>query len=489
MGFTEEAANAIKSGQKTDATTLLRSEYTSIQDLLGHIETYTSIAQAPALREPLIDVLNGQSILVGKNLYSRNQEAPIGVIEKATRYESVVEITLKDAPSEHPPIRISTTAKADFSITHNGIETPLNEIQISIYKPRNPFLWGWCLVNAKLTTQQYLKSHLESDEKRFNEVTCLKLLMIMVNVMIDDMADQIQNKSLLNALTTYINKTLSRVQTEDMRTVLNTEKEALLDTLSVQAYKETFKDYLSFTTTLWQQTLETAQKLIPVHFLSFVTDLQQDYMGITQAMQSSIQMCAPSQNEDTQETATPWLFLEQNAEDLFQLERTLADNMNMMGFESVDAWVYAEDRLENKTAISEFMAKRTTYKQIFLPHLQFMAQTANHLSTGFRELADNDVSNALFLILANTGLEHTFDLDQLRLSPPLVQHKITERITRDLTTRHTYGELAFHWFTACKAIDVLSTENEPLAKDMHLAANLQNIKAFTVSYLKCIGKL
>lgn len=116
-------------------------------------------------------------------------------------------------------------------------------------------------------------------------------------------------------------------------------------------------------------------------------------------------------------------------------------------------------------------------------------QTTNHLSTGVRELADNDVSNALFLTLANTQAGSRFDLDQLRLAPPLVQHIITERITQDLSTQHTYGEVVSHWFTACTAIDQLRAANEELATIMHLDTNLKNIKTFTISYLKFIGKL
>ncbi len=485
MGFSVSQADEIKTTQLTDIGILLKSTDPSIVQLREHIHAYNAIAQAAKLREPLISVLKGQSILAGKQLYRQGEDAPIGTIEKAVRQESVIAITLKNEPK----IPIPTTYPNDFPITINGASIPLHDIRISIYKPREEFLWDWCLVNAKLTTQAALKECLESDALAFNKVTYLKLLMIMVNVMIDDMADQIQNEALLNALTTYINDTLTHLdaanlddtkQSEDAITrILAAEKQILLTSRSVREYSGTFDDYLSFTADIWQQAIETARKSLPKSFKQLITNWKEDYSGITHAMTESLRICSYDALS----------FLEQNEASLFRMELSLANNMNMMGFESVDAWFYAEKYLRDETDISSFMVKRNQYKAIFLPHLQFMAQTANHLSTGVRELDDNDVSNALFLTLANTQAGSRFDLDQLRLTPPLVQHIITERITQDLSTQHTYGEVVSHWFTACTAIDQLRAANAELATTMHLDTNLQNIKTFTISYLKFIGKL
>jgi len=488
MGFSVTEADEIKTKQETDIS-LLDPTDESIAKLRGHIKTYNAIAQAPKLREPLISVLNGQSILVGKRLYRQDQATPIGVIKKAVRHEDIIHITLKDKDKNEPDITIPTTYSEDFPITINEASIPLNNIHISIYKPREKFLWDWCMVNAKLTTQAALKEHLKSDDAKFNEVTYLKLLMIIVNVMIDDMADQIQNEAILKELTTYINDTLTHLDAEDLGDtekaknaiirILAEEKNTLLNSASVQQYNSTFDDYLIFTTDMWQQTMVTALELLPKSFKQLIANWKEDYIGITHAMNESLKMCSYDS----------FPFLKQNEESLFHMELALANNMNMMGFESVDAWYYAEHYLTDDHAITDFMGHRNSYKEKFLPHLQFMAQTANHLSTGARELADNDVSNALFLTLANSQIGHRYDLDQLRMSPPLVQHIITERITQDLSTQHTYGELVSHWFTACKAIDQLRTANEEIAEAMHLDTNLQNIKTFTISYLKFIGKL
>ena len=96
-------------------------------------------------------------------------------------------------------------------------------------------------------------------------------------------------------------------------------------------------------------------------------DFRDDYRDITHAMIESVKMGSKS----------PWSFLEQDADNLFQLELALADNMNMMGFESVDAWYYVEHYLKDTANTDAFLANRNDYKKCFLPHLQFMAKTAN----------------------------------------------------------------------------------------------------------------
>lgn len=476
IGFNDEKAKCIKESQEAEILQLLNSNQQDILDLNRNIEKYEAIAQSPTLRDKLRDVLTADTTLVGKAVYKRDSAHPIGVIKTVSKREDIIEIKFESqtkGADDEPSIEIPTIAPKEYCVTINNTAYLLDELDISTYKPRKPFLWGWCMVNAKLTTQAILNKHLISNETESNSLAYLKLLMIFVNVMIDDIADQIQNKQLLDSLLTYLNRTLSRYPNEELPIILENEKSTLLS--SIPENYSHFHDYLEFTTEMWQKTFEKAQELIPENFNNLMEDWQEDYKLISKAM------------EESQKTSS-WWFMEQNADTTFTLECDIADNMNMRGFESVDSWYYIEHYL-SKTKRNEFLTDRKIYKENYLKHLQFMAQTANHLSTAVRELDDNDVSNALFLILSEISPTHKFDLDMLLRISPLVRHSVMDRVKQSLTRQKVFGELIFHWFVALQKILAQQAASPKIPNNFGLDENITNIKKFTISYLKFMGRL
>lgn len=431
------------------------------------INNYYTLSKSPNFSEPLFDSANRNTQLEGKFLFKDgNIVGKIVKKAKARHYDiqvgsskQTVTLILPNRFSEDPSERV---------VTYNDQPTLISQFRLSLYKPRNNFLWPWCIVNAELTTQPYIEN-----EKDKRTLAGIKLLAIFVNVMIDDLADQIQDTDLVKAFITYINNTLTgnADNVNEFQNHVNGCKSELIDSLSKITHYEAYKDYIELTTQMWEVTLHESRNHIGENFSSLIKDFSSDYADIMHAMKRSVDVSGLQ-------------FLQQSPGFFFELEMDLAHNLNMFAFESLDYW-YAKEHID---AFSITAEQRETYRSKVLTHIQFMGQTANHLGTFDRELGEGDLTNAVFCILAETDTGFAFDLDMLNTVLPLSKNSVSTHIESSIKKYQADFQLLLHWKIALSIVDRFIEENPKLSKTLHLSKNRDDIIQFTASYLKFFPK-
>jgi len=293
------------------------------------------------------------------------------------------------------------------------------------YKSRNPTLWPWCYVNCVNTTQQFIKTKLLT-ENLLQELTTLKIKAIMVNVLIDDMAENIKKMFPFECLSKYVLSTI--IEPSEEKFIL---AETLLEFSCKQKntnYYDDYKVYLELAMGTWKAFILELENFVgKKNYLSLSMQLKRDYEYILNAMRISGEMNAKVGEIGKYNSAN--------------VGKLLGFNMNIMAFETMDEMLY--QKLEGKSLpIRKTKGRKSHYENGYLTHfktsskwpnssclsyikppekmglkpfenhghprydhyryailgrIQYMGQAGNDLATYLRELLEGDPVNSVFM--------------------------------------------------------------------------------------------
>jgi hypothetical protein len=265
---------------------------------------------------------------------------------------------------------------------------PLRDI-----KARNPILWPWCKFNIKNVTYPLYRSD-SSRAAAEESIADVKLALVLFNVLLDDIADNLQNANVLGVL-------LEIPCAGGAFGVAEGGAYARLRDRLREIGWSRLSAYFDLAVDVWVQALTKLRELTGEAYAELMPELARDYDLILKSMQLSVEL----NNRPTEILSMAPSALEREYGNA-HVGEILAHNANRMAFFTIDLMclrAFDPDRYKEMVASGASEVYRHS-ALIF----QDMQQIGNSVATGARETSSDDITNELFKI-ANDRLNTADD--------------------------------------------------------------------------------
>lgn len=294
---------------------------------------------------------------------------------------------------------------AQYTSTVSALQSELESAHRAAIKVRNPILWPWCKYNIKNVTYSFRRGEIRGEpgggaDGLEDTLADVKLMLVLFNVLLDDVADNLQDATILEVLagipsaggelgvasSRHYDRLKRRLRAIDQRR---------------------FEPYFDLAVETWRTAMTTLQDLTGDAFLELKPQLAHDYDRILRAMRFSVDL-----NRDPGEVFNLDPAVLERDYGSGRLGEILGHNANRVAFFTIDVM-----RLRHSEPVryAELVRQGTlrVYRESAML-FQEMQQMGNSVATGAREAWSDDVSNELFKI-ANDLLN-----EEVRARPPLL---------------------------------------------------------------------
>jgi hypothetical protein len=257
-------------------------------------------------------------------------------------------------------------------------------------KVRNSVLWMWCKFNINNVAYRFRDGGSRrnwedfGDERLYDAVADAKVMLVIFNVLLDDVADNLQDPELLAIL--------SAIPTVggEFRVAPRAAYAKLRERLFAVG-RERFAAYFDLAAEIWQSALLGIEELTGDGFEDWRGQLAEDNRSLLLSMRLSVDM-----------NRRPRELFAARPDELARryggssLGEVLAHNANLSAFLTIDLMVLRnmDPALHDQIVLSGAV---DTYRQAVLIS-QDMQQMGNSVATGAREIGSDDLSNDLFKV-------------------------------------------------------------------------------------------
>ena len=239
------------------------------------------------------------------------------------------------------------------------------------FKPRKEFLFDWCRVLIELTSHPLLLDKLQDQDyrvenkKKLDQLFATLSKFVLFIVIVDDVADIMQDRKLLSFFTSVPNLT----------------KETLLKEVSrmeSEGYSH-FVEFFKFCHEVWLETIKEVNTFIDEEI--FGSSLEQEIkQSIQKVMKSMLLSVAINDTSGLYEGSYE------------SVEKTLAVNMLMTFFKVIESAFLKEQGEIFSAKLKEILQKIFSTGEI-------IGHSGNNVATFMREIRNGDISNTLILII------------------------------------------------------------------------------------------
>lgn len=258
---------------------------------------------------------------------------------------------------------------------------------------RNPILWPWCKFNIKNVTYKAYRSNAALTDAE-ETLADIKLVLVLFNVLLDDIADSLQDAELLQPF-------LEIPTAGDRLDIAGPDAYTRLRRrLHVLGYPQ-FEAYFDLAIDCWVESIERLKSIVGPAFEDQRVELERDYELLLGAMRFSADV-----NTSAAEVFAASPETLQSRYGCATIDEILAHNANRAVFFTIDQMslqAFDPERYAQMRQAGACASLRETARLF-----QVMQQTANSLATGARETDSDDLSNEIFKI-ANDRLNEIDD--------------------------------------------------------------------------------
>lgn len=260
-------------------------------------------------------------------------------------------------------------------------------------KPRNPILWPWCKFNIRNVTYPLHRSD-ASRAAAEETIVDVKLVLVLFNVLLDDVADNLQDANVLRLLLQipFAGGAFGIAERDAYTRLRHGLREVGWSDLEA---------YFDLAVETWMQALTKLKEVVGDAYGEIEPELERDYTQILSSMRLSVDLnnrpteilgMAPSELEREYGSA--------------HVGEVLNHNANRMAFFTIDLMcLRAFDPYRYKELVGSGAAEVYRHSALIF---QDMQQIGNSVSTGARETSSDDITNELFKI-ANDRLNTASD--------------------------------------------------------------------------------
>ena len=326
---------------------------------------------------------------------------------------------------------------------------------VSTYKIRDDILWAWCYVLAQQMTQTYVK------EEDMGTLTNIKLLMIITNVLLDDLAENLKEKDTFMVLKGAILSSLKNPDSDFNGNIL-------------KDIPSKFTTYGKLAIDSWALCMDEIKQLLINKNITeevkglFYKELHAAYENILNAMEWSLVL---------EKGYTKFFSIGTDA----RFDKILSHNMNMIAFEILDR--YSSKKQFHSEDVENF--KYGCWERI-----QEMGQTANHISTSTREISEQDYSNPLFWVTYQLSSQRSSLIEKIQtVTHPVYQNALISKTTKLIHFHKAKEHLYARWLSSRSAITDWAGKNKEISEEFDVDTLIKNADILTCSYLIFKGKL
>jgi hypothetical protein len=299
-------------------------------------------------------------------------------------YGSALDVAMTRKPAEFDRL-LETSAQAMNEIkARAGVESE------SMLKLRNPTLWPWVKHNV-LNVTHYRRW---CSPDLLDTVADAKVFLVLFNVLIDDIADNLQDLELLDVLTQI-------PRASGVFGVASSDDYNTLRTHLVRIGRSHFVPYFDVTVESWTRGLNVIAEVTGDAYFDLHDQLALDYDRIMQSMRFSVDL--NNRPDEVFHMKPEALEREYGAA---QFADILCQAMNRTAFYTMDLMCFQQVRPDRYAKLSRKGAL-AAHRQV-AALFQDMHQLGNALATRARETSADDLSNGLFR-LANETLNQRDD--------------------------------------------------------------------------------
>jgi hypothetical protein len=312
-------------------------------------------------------------------------------VHKLLTAENVFGSVFRIAKERKPPwvdrllARYNTTT-TELTSAGSGLST------INI-KTRNPILWPWCKYNIKNVTYPMHRTDAGRAAAE-DSIADVKLVLVLFNVLLDDIADNLQNADVLSVL--------SEIPTAGGAFgIASRDAYARLRRRLRDIGWPDLGGYFVLAVETWVEALRRLKEIVGEAYDELLPELERDYDHILKAMRFSVDL----NDQPTRVFSMGHDELER-VYGSREVSEILAHNANRVAFFTIDLMclrAFDPHRYEEMVSAGAVDVYRES-AVIF----QDMQQTGNSVATGARETSTDDITNELFKI-ANDRLNTTDD--------------------------------------------------------------------------------
>lgn len=243
---------------------------------------------------------------------------------------------------------------------------------------RNPALWKWGKFHVGNIVHRFRGA--TYDNVLDDAVAEIKVMLILFNVLIDDVAEVLHHRAAFEALaeiphasSVFPGPTMGRQQ----------------------LIPPAFAGYFEFAESVWRRAMTSVKALFPRGWALLAPDLAEDYRLVMSSIRFSLDVnvdpiatLALSVSELERRYGSP------------SIDTILSHNMNSVAFHSIDRIALCESSPACYTALEE-SAALTAQRELLLVS-QDMHSLANAIATATREIETGDVSNQIFKVASDS---------------------------------------------------------------------------------------
>lgn len=307
-----------------------------------------------------------------------------GLLSAENVYGAIFEIAKTRKPSNLNQLL------ADYNVAVDAIRRKARNAAEAALRPRNPVFWGWIKFNIENAT--YYAYAL--DDSRAELITDAKLFLALVNVMLDDIADSVQDPELLELLTAI------PVSALPLDMGLSGGYDALRKRI-ISSDRERFLPYCEVIIKAWSQAMRLIRDATTGGFHRLEKQLDHDYRRLLTSFRFAAEL---NQHPVRLYYAPPAELVRLYGSEAFS--DILAAGQNHAAFYTIDtmslingAPAYYRDLVR-----SGALDQHRKSADIF----DCMHQLANSVATFPREIDADDMSNGMFKV-ANDVLNERDD--------------------------------------------------------------------------------
>jgi hypothetical protein len=298
---------------------------------------------------------------------------------------------------------------AHYTSTVGALQSELERTRKTAIKVRNPILWPWCKYNIKNVAYSFQRGKAGGDPRRppdgggtegslEDTIADVKLMLVVFNVLLDDVADNLQDARILEIL--------SGIPTVggELGVAPSRGYDRLKGRLR-EIDERRFEPYFDLAVETWRVALTTLEELTGAAFQELKPQLAHDYDRILRAMRFSVDL-----------NSNPGKMFNLDA-DVLEREygggrfgEIFGHNANRVAFFTIDLMRLRHADPERYADIVRSGSIHVYRESAML--FQEMHQMGNSVATGAREAWSDDMSNELFKI-ANDLLN-----EEVRQLPP-----------------------------------------------------------------------
>jgi hypothetical protein len=270
-------------------------------------------------------------------------------------------------------------------------------------KVRKPVLWMWCKFNIKNVAYRFVADGArrwpldQCDERLLDAVADAKVLLVIFNVLLDDVADNLHDPQLLDVLSRIPTASgeLGRAEAGDY--------ERLRARLAIIG-RDRFAEYFDLCAEIWSSAMEMLAELTGDGFAEHLAELADDYAMILNAMRLSVDLnLRPREIFSLKPAELERCYGGETIGDV------LAHNANVAAFYTID--LMSLRNLDPARHQQLLLSGAVDICRRTATISQDMLQLGNSVATGAREIGSDDLSNELFKI-ANDILNERLDWEQ-----------------------------------------------------------------------------